>query len=205
MSPRTGRRPGDGGAREDILEAALRRFAGHGYRGATIRAIAADAGVDPALVHHYFGTKRELFSAAVELPFEPGELLGELLARDRGELGHRLVRTFLETWDATHDRSPMIALLRSAVSDPEAAEAVRRHLEEEILHPVAAALDRPDAELRAGLAATQMVGLALGRYVLATEPLAGAPRGALVAAVGPTLQRYLLGDLSGPVPDGEPQ
>lgn len=205
MSPPAGRRPGDSGARQDILEAALRRFAGHGYRGATIRAIAADAGVDPALVHHYFGTKRELFSAAVELPFEPGEVLGELLAQDRGELGHRLVRLFLETWDATHDHSPMIALLRSAVTDPEAAGTVRRHLEEEILHPVASALDRPDAELRAGLAATQMIGLALGRYVLAAGPLTEAPRDELVTAVGPTLQRYLLGDLSGPAPDGDPQ
>lgn len=198
MTPRTGRRPGDSRTREQIREAALHRFARHGYRGATIRAIAADADVDPALVHHYFGTKRELFSEAVELPFDPPEVFAELLAGDRDELGRELVRIFLATWDASHDRSPLIALLRSAVTDPEAAATVRQHLEREILRPVAEALGTPDAAFRAGLAATQMVGLAFGRYVLAAGPLTDATPGDLVAAVGPTLQRYLLGDLAGP-------
>lgn len=198
MSPRTGRRPGDSRTREQILEAALHRFARHGYRGATIRAIAADAGVDPALVHHYFGTKRELFSEAVELPFDPRETLAGLLAGDRDELGHELVRLFLTTWDASHDHSPLIALLRSAVTDPEAAATVRRHLEREVLRPVAEALGTPDRTFRAGLAATQMIGLAIGRYVLAVGPLADATPEDLVAAIGPTLQRYLLGDLSDP-------
>ena len=190
-----GRRPGESGTREAILAAARRRFASVGYDRATIRSIASDAGVDPALVHHFFGTKQALFQASVSLPFSPGDVLPTLLADSMDTVGHRLVRLFVSTWDEAHDRSPIMALLRSAVADEAAARLTREFIAEEILGPVAAALGGDDAPLRASLAATQMVGLALARYVVGVEPLASADVDLLVAAVGPTVQRYLTGDL----------
>jgi len=194
VSPRTGRRPGDSGARDAILAAARRRFADHGFDRATIRAIAGDAGVDPALVHHYFGTKRDLFSASLELPFDPGAMVAELVTGPRTDLGPRLVAAFLAGWDRPGAASPMIALLRSAMADEGAATMARQVLYDRILHPVATAIGSPDAEFRASLAAAQMTGLAIGRYIIAIPPLATAPVDDIVRAVGPTLQRYLVGE-----------
>jgi AcrR family transcriptional regulator len=196
VSPRTGRRPGDSGTRQAILDAARGRFATLGFHRATIRAIAQDAAVDPALVHHYFGTKRELFVAAVELPFRPGEVLPGLLAGDRDRLGERLVGLFLAAMDRTPDRSPAMSLLRTAVADERAASTAREVATETILGPVARALGGGDAELRAALAASQMTGLLLTRYIVRLEPLASAPADDVARLVGPTLQRYLAGDLA---------
>lgn len=195
MSRRSGRRPGDSGTREAILAAARSRFASSGYDRATIRAIAGDAGVDPALVHHYFGPKRDLFRAAIQLPFAPEEVLPDLLAADPATVGVRLVEVFLTTWDQTHDRSPVLALLRSAVADESAASLTRAFVQDVIIRPVAATLTGDRAELRATLAASQIVGLVMARYVVRVEPLASADAGTVVAAVGPTLQRYLTGNL----------
>jgi AcrR family transcriptional regulator len=195
MSRRPGRRPGDSGTREAILAAARARFASSGYDRATIRAIAGDAGVDPALVHHYFGPKRELFRAAVRLPFRPQDVLPDLLEADPETVGVRLVEVFLATWDRTHDRSPILALLRSAVADESAAQLTRAFVEDVIIRPVAETLAADRPELRAALAASQIVGLVMARYVLRVEPLASAEADVVAAAIGPTLQRYLAGDL----------
>lgn len=192
---RTGRRPGTGDTRADILRAARRRFADLGFDRTTIRAIAADAAVDPALVMHYFGSKRELFAASVELPFEPGAVVTALLEGHHDDLGRRLVRVFLTAWDSSKDPGPMLALLRSAAADDGAADMVRDLLYARILRPVAEAVGSSDADFRASLAATQMSGLAIGRYLLRIPPLASAPVEDLVAAIGPTMQRYLVGDL----------
>lgn len=192
---RTGRRPGNSGTRDAILEAARAHFAAKGYERATIREVARSAGVDPALVHHYFSTKQQLFIAAMRLPFEPASVLERALADGVEHLGERLARLFLAIWDQTADRSPLIALLRSAVSGEQAAAMLREFIAQELLGPIAAQLNRPDAGLRVTLVASQIVGLAIARYVIRLEPLASAHPDTLAAAVAPTLQRYLTGDL----------
>ncbi len=200
---RTGRRPGTPDTRDRILEAARARFADDGYAGATIRSIATDADVDPALVHHYFGPKTQLFAAVLELPVDVGAVATSLLDGPRDQLGERMVRTFLGVWDTDDGRTRLRALLRAALTEDHAADALREFLLDAILGPVARALDLPDADLRATLAASQLVGMGVARYVIEVEPLASAPTDALVAAYAPTLQRYMVGDL-GAAPGGAP-
>jgi AcrR family transcriptional regulator len=195
---RTGRRPGVSGTREAILGAARRAFAEHGYQHATIRGVADLAGVDPALVHHYFGTKQELFVAAVQLPVNPVEQLMAVLDEDPGQAGRRMVETFLSVWDHAATQNPLLALIRSAVGDEHAAAMLREFITEEVLGQIAHRLGSADARLRATLVGSQIIGLAMARYIVKVEPLASAPPTQVVAAVGPTLQRYLSGDLADP-------
>ena len=192
---RTGRRPGVSGTREAILDAARRAFAEQGYQQATIRGVADLAGVDPALVHHYFGTKQDLFVAAVELPVNPIGQLMAVLADEPDQIGQRIVEVFLSIWDHAADRSPLLALIRSAVGDERAAAMLREFITEEVLGQLARRLGSPDARLRATLVGSQLIGLAMARYIVRVEPLASAPAAELAAAVGPTVQRYLTGDL----------
>lgn len=191
----TGRRPGESGARHTILAAARLEFAAGGYDGATIRGIAARAGVDPALVHHYFGTKERLFEAAVELPISPVAIVPELLAADRERLGQEVVLRFLTVWEEPANRLIFLAMLRSMICNEQAANLVRRLLVRDVLRPLATALGVPDAELRATLAGSQFIGLALMRYVGRVGPLASADLPTVAAAVGPTIQRYLTGTI----------
>jgi AcrR family transcriptional regulator len=195
---RTGRRPGNSGTREAILHAARRAFAERGYQQATIREVAGMAGVDPALVHHYFGTKQNLFVAAVEIPVNPVQAFISLVSQDQETLGERVLELFLSVWDRADNRSPVLALIRSAVSDERAAAMLREFITEEILGRIARELGTPDARLRTNLVASQLVGLIMARYVIRIEPLASTPAGVLVTAIGPTLQRYLTGDIGGP-------
>ena len=199
---RTGRRPGASGTREAILAAARRAFAEQGYQRATIRGVARLAGVDPALVHHYFGTKQELFVAAVRLPVNPVEQLTAVLAAEPDEVGRRLVETFLSIWDHAAGQSPLLALIRSAVSDRDAAAMLREFITEEVLGPIAGRLGSPDARLRATLVGSQLIGLAVARYIIRVEPLASAPSAQVAAVVGPTVQRYLTGDVTVPSATG---
>ena len=192
---RTGRRPGVSGTREAILDAARRAFAEQGYQHATIRGVADLAGVDPALVHHYFGTKQGLFVAAMQLPVNPVEQLTAVLAEDPGQAGERIVEVFLSIWDHAADQSPLLALVRSAVGDEHAAAMLREFITEEVLGPVAHRLGSPDARLRATLVGSQIIGLAMARYIVRVEPLASAPAAQVATAIGPTLQRYLTGDV----------
>ena len=192
---RTGRRPGVSGTREAILDAARRAFAEQGYQHATVRGVADLAGVDPALVHHYFGTKQGLFVAAMQLPVNPVEQLTAVLAEDPGQAGERMVEVFLSIWDHAADQSPLLALVRSAVGDEHAAAMLREFITEEVLGPVAHRLGSPDARLRATLVGSQIIGLAMARYIVRVEPLASAPAAQVAAAIGPTLQRYLTGDV----------
>lgn len=194
--PRSGRRPGDSGTRAAILAAAREGFGSTGYAGTTIRSIARAAGVDPALVHRFYGTKESLFAAALDMPADPSVILPALLAGGNDGLGERVVRTFLGIWDATPGQGPMLALLRSAVSDEAAAATLREFLTRVALGPLAQAAGGDRADLRASLVASQMVGLAMARYVLHLEPLASANAEELAAAVGPTLDRYLTGPLA---------
>jgi AcrR family transcriptional regulator len=192
---RTGRRPGASDTRERILAAARAGFGDAGYDGATIRGIADRAGVDPALVHHYFGTKQRLFVAAMELPVDLDAVVPGLLAGPPEQLGYRIVRFVLELWGAPQTRPLMLGVVRSASSDPVAAELLRRILAEGPFAAIARATDRPAADLRATLVGSQLVGLAMARYIVGVEPLASAPLEAVALAVGPTIQRYLVGDL----------
>ncbi|NES29467.1 TetR family transcriptional regulator [Micromonospora terminaliae] len=196
MARRTGRRPGNPDTREAILAAARAAFAERGFDAASIRAIATAAGVDPALVHHYFGTKEELFRTAMAMPIDPAQLLPGVLAGGPEGVGGRLVRTFLGVWDSPAG-TPAVALLRSAVSNEWMARLVREFLVTQVLRRVLDHLDIDPVELplRGSLVASQLVGLAMMRYVIRLEPVASADPETLVAAIGPTVQRYLTGDL----------
>lgn len=197
MARRTGRRPGNPDTREAILAAARAAFAERGFDAASIRAIATAAGVDPALVHHYFGTKEELFRSTMNVPIDPAELLPRVLAGGPDGVGQRLVRTFLGVWDSPAGGAA-VALLRSAVNNEWTARMLREFLVTQVLRRVLDHLDIDPAELplRGSLVATQMLGLAMTRYVVRLEPVASADPEALAAAIGPTVQRYLTGDLS---------
>ncbi|MFC7528225.1 TetR family transcriptional regulator [Actinoplanes sp. GCM10030250] len=201
MVRRTGRRPGNPDTREAILLAARGAFAEKGYDGASIRAIATGAGVDPALVHHYFGTKEKLFLASVEAPFSPIDLIGEAADGDRAELGARLVRVFVRVWDGPAGAAG-VALLRSAVGSEWTTKLFREFILTQILRRAVPklGLDAEEGRLRMTLAASQLVGLAMARYVIKVEPLASAPPEAIVAALGPTVQRYLTDELPGVFP-----
>jgi AcrR family transcriptional regulator len=190
---RSGRRPGSADTRGLILEAARTAFAAGGYESTTIRGIATAAGVDPALVHHYFGTKEAVFVAALEFPFDPGTMIPTVLAGPREALGERLVRTLLAIWAEPAGREPVLALLRSAMTNEAAATMLREFLTRALVGRLAALLGPPDAELRGAVTGSQLVGLALVRYVVRLEPLASATDDEVVALVAPTIQRYLLG------------
>lgn len=194
-----GRRPGSADTRLPILVAARAAFADKGFDGATVRDVAARAGVDPALVLHYFGSKQALFLAAMEFPVDFQGMVRSLLSGPVEEIGERYVRFVLDIWDEAATRSVMLGIVRSATTDPVAAAMLRRMISEGPVLALAAALDRPDATLRATLAGSQVVGLLMVRYVIGVEPLASASEDVLVRTVGATIQRYLTGDLG---PDG---
>jgi AcrR family transcriptional regulator len=177
-------------AREAILAAAREEFAAHGFGGATMRAIARAADVDPALVSYYFGSKSGLFVESLRLPVNPTDAIDSLLVDGTDDLGVRLVTRFLEVWDNPVSGEPLISVLRSASSQP---ELMRDYVQRRIVPLLAGAIGGPQAELRATAVASQMVGLAVARYVLRIEPLASAPQEEVVALIGPTVQRYIDG------------
>ncbi len=216
---RGGRRAGDSGTREAILDAARRQFADRGYDGATIRGIAGDAAVDPALVHHFYGTKERLFAAAMRLPVVPSEVLTAAFAEAAdgqgngpGGMGEHLVRMALTVWERTEVLGIFLGLLRSALTSEQAADMFRGFITDAILSPVAAvarargdddgdgdgADSEDEAAYRAGAVATQMLGLAMSRYVIKLEPIASASPDDLAATIGPTLDRYLTGPIDRP-------
>ena len=182
-----------------MLAAARTAFAERGFDGATIRVIATAAGVDPALVHHYFGSKDKLFLAAIEAPVDPEELLPEVLAGGTADLGANVVRLLLRVWDGPA-RPAGLALIRSAVSNQWTARLLREFLVSQVLRRVVGTLALPpaEAEARGSLVASQLIGVVMARYVLQVEPLASSSPEQLVAAVGPTVQRYLTGDVALP-------
>ena len=188
--PRTGRRPGAGGTREKILEAARAHFGEAGYEGATIRGIATAAEVDPALVFHYFGSKEGTFRAALEFPFDPSQVIPRLLEPGLEGLGIRLATFFLDTWDSPSG-SPLLAMVRSVLANEDAAALLRDFISREVLGRLALAIELDRPQLRASLAGSQLVGLAILRYVVRLEPLASAPAAEVAAWLGPALQRYL--------------
>jgi AcrR family transcriptional regulator len=202
---RTGRRPGNSGSKEAILDAARELFAARGYDGASIRAIAGRAGVDPGLVMHFFGTKEGVFVAAMQLPYVPSETIPGIVAGGPPEeAGRRVAGFFVQTWDTASARSPMLALVRSSVSEGPATDMLREFIQSQVVRTVAGAIRGPGAELRASLVASQMVGLAMARYVVGVEPLASASQEEVVAAMAPALQALLAGDGIAGAPGGQP-
>ncbi|MEA2643176.1 MAG: hypothetical protein QOG08_202 [Chloroflexota bacterium] len=195
--PRTGRRPGAAGTEAKILAAARANFARVGYDMGTIRAIAAEAGVDPSLVLHYFGSKEGVFRAAVAFPVNPAQFIPQLLAPGLDGLGERLVRFFLETWDSPAGR-PLLALIRSVVANDDAAALLREFITREVLGRIATALKVDQPRLRVSLAASTLVGMAMLRYIIKLEPLASAKPAVIAGWLGPTVQRYLTDPDVGP-------
>jgi AcrR family transcriptional regulator len=188
---RTGRRPGPTRTRGAILDAARAAFAARGYDAVSVRSVARDAGVDPALVHRFFGSKEQLFVAAMELPVAPGALVAAVLAGGLDGVGERLVRTLLTLWDTPGSFAPFLALVRGAVDNEAAATMLREFLTREVLGRIAAVAAPNRPEFRAGVAGSQIVGVAMARYIVRVAALADADREEIVAAVGPTIQRYL--------------
>jgi AcrR family transcriptional regulator len=185
-------------SRQQVLDAARARFAGDGYERATVRAIAADAGVDPSMIHYFFGRKDELFAAAMRMPASPRTPIAALFAGGVDDLGPRLVRRFLEVWDDAEDIEPLLAMARSARTDDQSVAMLREFIAQEFTTQVAQRLDATDARLRAGLVSSQLLGLAFARYGVGLEPVASADHDTIVAWLGPILQNLL----TGPAPAG---
>jgi AcrR family transcriptional regulator len=193
---RTGRRPGPNRTRAAILDAARAAFAERGYDAVSVRGVARAAGVDPALVHRFYGGKEDLFVAAMQLPVAPSRLVAGLLAEGVDDLGVRLVRTMLTLYETPGTFDPFLALLRAAVSNEAAATLLREFITREVLGRLAAVASPDAPALRASLAGSQMVGLMMARFVVRVPPLATTDAETVAACVGPTIQRYLTGTLA---------
>ncbi len=189
---RTGRRPGTPATRDAILAVARRRFATRGYDATSLRGIATEAEVDPALVIHYFGTKEGLFVAATGLPAGLSELFGNLAALPLHDYVQALVRGYLQLVDSDKSRNTILALVRSAVSNDKAAAMLREFLTAELLPVIARLTGHPDAQLRASLVAAQLIGIATLRHVIRIEPLVKASPDEIVTLVTPAIEQLLL-------------
>lgn len=187
-----GRRPGGVDTRAAIIVAARGQFAAKGYDKASIRGIARDAGVDPALVHHYFAGKAQLFAETVDLSVDPTVVVGRIFEGDPARLGWRVIETFLLLWDPPERRQVLVALLRSSMTSDEGARALREFLNREIFGRIAVATGVPDPQLRGSLAGAQMLGMAVMRYVLKVPALVDAPNAVIVERLGPILQAHLV-------------
>ncbi|RFU42075.1 TetR/AcrR family transcriptional regulator [Actinomadura logoneensis] len=166
-------------------------FADKGFDGASLRAIARAAGVDPALVHHYFGNKEGVFVAAMRFPVNPAELLPKVMSAEPGRVGEQFAREFIAIWDDPDKRAPIVAMLRTAMTNERAAALMREFVTSALLDRVAAARDVPLLRLQAAVG--QLVGVMIVRHVIRVEPLASASPEELVELLAPTLQRYIDG------------
>ena len=205
---RAGRRVGEPDTREAILAAARTLFAANGYAATSLRSVARTAGVDAALVHHYFDDKPALFAAALALPLQPALIVATLRQGDPAQAGARLAAVYLSLWENDSVRPSLLALVRAAATEDQAAAMLREFLHDGILSHVAATIRGADAELRATLLGAQLVGAAMLRYVVRLPPLADAPVGDVLRWLGPALQQHLDPSPqpsleSGPQPPGE--
>ncbi|MDN3026230.1 TetR family transcriptional regulator [Streptomyces sp. S.PB5] len=182
------------GTRDRILAAAREEFSERGYEKTSVRGIAKAAGVDPALVHHYFGTKEQVFEAAVEVAFSPAvKVRDAVLEGPLDDAGERMTRVIFGLWENPVTRKPLLAIVRSAVNNEAAAAVFRRLVAAQLMRRIAGELDTPDAELRTELAAAQLVGVAMMRYVIRIEPVASADVEQIIARVAPVVQGHLTG------------
>ncbi|MFC0431333.1 TetR family transcriptional regulator [Kutzneria buriramensis] len=193
---RRGRRPAGEDTRAALLAAAREVFTEQGFDGATVRAIAARAEVDPAMVNHWFGGKQGLFAAAVELPVTPEWIRETVLSGPVDQIAVRVVRTFITTWDNSGGGS-FATLVRSAATQESAAQMLKQFISV-LFGGIIRELGVDQPELRLGLFGSQLAGLGLARYVLRLDSIVDADIDTLAATIGPTLQRYLTGDLNLP-------
>jgi AcrR family transcriptional regulator len=194
---RRGRRTTGEDTRAALLTAARVEFAERGYDGATVRRIAERAGVDAAMVNHWFGGKAQLFTASLDVPVDPGVLVETVVPGDPERVGERIVATFLRVWDSASGGT-LVTLVRSVAGHPAAARMMREFIVRVVIGPVVGRVAPDRVEERAALVASQVIGLGMIRYVVQLEPLASADHATVVATIGPTLQHYL----TGPLPAG---
>ncbi|MEJ8670538.1 MULTISPECIES: TetR family transcriptional regulator [unclassified Streptomyces] len=195
-SRRRGRPPRTESAdtRDRILSAAREEFSERGYEKTSVRGIAKAAGVDSALVHHYFGTKEQVFEASVEVAFAPAfKVRDVVLQGPLDDVGERMTRFIFGLWENPVSRKPLLAIVRSAVNTEAAAAVFRRLVSAQLMRRIAGEIDAPDAELRAELAAAQLVGVAMMRYVIKIEPIASVDVEQIIARVAPVVQGHLTG------------
>lgn len=191
--PRTGRRPGPSSTRAEITAAAARRFAAAGYDATSLRQVAADASVDPALVRRFFGDKEQLFTAVASALIDPERAVAAVADGPPEAAGERLLRYFLSLLGDVSRPGPLLGVIRSAVTSEHAAALLRRLLAEQVLREIAVSFPSGRPELGAALAASQLVGLAVARYAVRLPPLTAADTEELVSAIAPVLQYYLTG------------
>jgi AcrR family transcriptional regulator len=194
---RPGRPPGTSDTRERILASARELFARNGIDKTSIRAVATDAGVDPALVHHYFGTKQQLFAAAIHIPIDPMEIIGPMRETPVDEIGYKLPSILLPLWDSEIGKG-FIATLRSLLAGSDVS-LIRSFLQEVIAVEVGSRVDNPpgSGRIRIQFVASQLVGVAMARYILELEPFKSLPAQQVAETIAPNLQRYLTGELPG--------
>lgn len=197
MSP-AGRRGGDADTRATILAAARTLFAADGYAATSLRAIARTAGVDAALVHHYFADKPSLLAEALALPLQPSAVVASVLDGDPTTAGQRLAAMYLALWEGDAARPSLLALVRAAVTEERAAGMLRDFVHDGIVVHLATRIGGADAELRATLLGAQLVGAAMLRYVIRMPPLSDAPVDEVLRWLGPALQRHLDPDAQPP-------
>ncbi len=186
-----GRRAGDSGTREAILAAARDQFAAKGYGGASLRTIAAAAGVDTALIRHFFGSKDGLFAATLHVPEEILQHMLRALDGPSDRLGERMVDMYLRLWEDPATAGPILAVARSAISSDKAADRLRNILGAVVFRRALPHLAADHADVRVALAGAHLMGVALARYVVRVEPLTALDRDALIAMCAPAIQRYL--------------
>jgi AcrR family transcriptional regulator len=179
-------------SRQRILEAARALFREHGYGGTTVRAVAAQAGVDPAMVFYFFGTKQGLFAAAIEMPAHVPPAIEAIFNAGIDGIGERLIRTLVENMDRS-DRPPLATLTRSASTHDQSEILLREYIDREITGRLVAMLDAPDAAMRVGMLNVQLLGLTVARYIIRIDPIASAPVDELVTRFGPIAQHCLTG------------
>jgi AcrR family transcriptional regulator len=194
---RPGRPAGTTDTRERILDSARELFAARGFDKTSVRSIATAAGVDSALVHHYFGTKQQLFTAAVHIPIDPMTVLGPLRDAPLDQLGHTLPSLLIPLWDSTLGAG-LIATLRSMLAGSDVT-LLRSFIQEIITAEIGPRVDNPpgSGKIRIQFVASQLVGVAMARYILALEPFTSLPAQRIADTIGPNLQHYLTGELPG--------
>jgi AcrR family transcriptional regulator len=186
--------PPTGATRDRILAAAREEFSARGYDKTSVRSIGKAAGVDPALVHHYFGTKEQVFGAAIESAFAPVlDITDTMTQGGLEDIGERMARFMTGIWEHPVTREPLLAILRSAVTNETAATVFRGLISRRVLARLGGTLNVPDEEFRFQLAASHLIGIMMLRYIIKVEPMVSADPEQLIRQVTPALQRYLTG------------
>ena len=184
-----------GSTRIKILKAASKEFAHAGFEGTSLRSVARRASVDPALVHHYFKDKSDLFIQTMNIPVNPGDVVGQAINAPIDELGYALTKALITTWQKPAFRSPAVGMVRGLISSNTAAKILKPFIQKEIFSRIGSRLPEESAEERIALVASQFIGLIITRYVVSLEPIASMSEDQLIELVAPTIQRYLTGDL----------